>query len=126
MESVKPYRESRPWGEFVEFTKNSTSTVKIITVMPGEALSLQTHKHRDEFWHVISGDGTIQIGSSRLAAKPGDEFFAARGTAHRMEGGEAPLQILEISFGEFDEADISRLEDRYGRAGAAGPADQKA
>jgi len=115
MQSPKPYREKRPWGEFVEFTKNSASTVKIITVNPSEALSLQKHANRDEFWHVISGDGFITIGSERLAARPGDEYFAPRGTVHRMEGGSAALSILEISFGQFDEGDIMRLEDRYGR-----------
>jgi mannose-6-phosphate isomerase-like protein (cupin superfamily) len=115
MQSPKPYREVRPWGEFVEFTKNSPSTVKIITVKPGEALSLQHHAGRDEFWRILSGDGFITIGEDRIAAHPGDEYFAPRGTNHRMEGGATPLSILEISFGQFDENDIVRLDDRYGR-----------
>ena len=116
MESPKPYRETRPWGEFVEFTKNIPSTVKIITVQPGQALSLQFHHQRDEFWRVLSGDGFIQIGDNRLPAAAGGEFFAPRETKHRMEGGNEPLIILEISFGAFDENDIVRVEDRYGRA----------
>jgi mannose-6-phosphate isomerase-like protein (cupin superfamily) len=115
MQSPKPYRESRPWGEFVEFTKNTSSTVKIITVKPGEALSLQHHAHRDEFWHVLSGDGFVTVGADRMSAKVGDEYFAPRGTNHRMEGGAEPLSILEISFGQFDEDDIVRLDDKYGR-----------
>ncbi len=115
MESPKPYREERPWGEFVEFSKNTSSTVKIITIKPGEALSLQYHHHRDEFWRVLSGNGTLQIGTDRLPALPGKEFFAPRETPHRMEGGTEPLVILEISFGDFDEKDIVRTEDRYGR-----------
>jgi mannose-6-phosphate isomerase-like protein (cupin superfamily) len=115
MQPPKPYREKRPWGEFVEFTKNTPSTVKIITVSPGEALSLQKHHQRDEFWRVLSGDGFITIGSERIAAHSGQEYFAPRETDHRMEGGAEPLVILEISFGAFDESDIVRLEDRYGR-----------
>lgn len=110
-----PYREERPWGEFVEFTKNTPSTVKILTVKPGEALSLQKHSSRDEFWRVLSGDGYITIGSDRVPASAGQEYFAPRQTDHRMEGGSEPLVILEISFGEFDESDIVRLDDRYGR-----------
>lgn len=121
MESPKPYREVRPWGEFVEFTKNTPSTVKIITVKPGEALSLQKHKHRDEFWRVLSGDGFITVGSERIPTEAGKEYFAPRETDHRMEGGSQPLVILEISFGEFDEADIVRLDDRYGRSGHSSP-----
>jgi mannose-6-phosphate isomerase len=111
----KPYREERPWGEFIEFTRDRPSTVKIITVKPGEALSLQRHKERDEFWHIISGNGTIQIGKERIAAVAGADFFAPRGTDHRMEGGSESLVILEISFGKFDENDITRIDDRYGR-----------
>jgi mannose-6-phosphate isomerase len=31
--------------------------------------------------------------------------------------GEGAVRILEVSFGEFDEDDIVRLEDVYGRIG---------
>ena len=116
MESPKPYREKRPWGEFVEFTKNIPSTVKIISVMPGQALSLQYHHKRDEFWHVLGGNGSIQIGDKLFTAEPGSNHFAPRETDHRMIGGTEMLSILEISFGEFDENDIVRKEDRYGRS----------
>jgi mannose-6-phosphate isomerase-like protein (cupin superfamily) len=91
--------------------------VKIITVNPGEALSLQHHRNRDEFWHVLSGEGFITIGTERITAKAGDDHFVPRETAHRMEASSSPLVILEIAFGEFDENDIVRLEDRYGRVG---------
>jgi mannose-6-phosphate isomerase len=39
-------------------------------------------------------------------------------TTHRLcaVGGKR-VRVLEISFGEFDEEDIVRLEDAYGRAG---------
>lgn len=117
MQPPKPYQEKRPWGEFVEYTRNTTSTVKIITVNPGEALSLQHHHDRDEFWHIISGDGNIQIGEQKLKAVVGADHFVPKKTPHRLEAGALPLVILEISFGKFDENDIVRLEDRYGRTG---------
>jgi mannose-6-phosphate isomerase len=112
----QPYREERPWGEFIEYTRNTPSTVKIITVNPGEALSLQHHHNRDEFWHVISGEGTLHIGDTEIVARPGENHFVTRETKHRMTGGSIPLVILEISLGEFDENDIVRLDDRYGRS----------
>ncbi len=113
--SLTPYQENRPWGTFREFTKNEKSTVKIITVKPNEALSLQTHKNRDEFWHVIVGSGSITKGTEVLEAIVGKEFFIPRTTAHRIEGGPEGLSILEIATGDFDENDITRLNDRYGR-----------
>ncbi|MES2215982.1 MAG: phosphomannose isomerase type II C-terminal cupin domain [Patescibacteria group bacterium] len=113
----QPYHEKRPWGEFVEFTKNTLSTVKIITVNPGESLSLQRHTGRDEFWHVISGEGSATIGEESVPLHAGDNHFVPRETNHRLSGGSVSLSILEISLGDFDENDIVRLEDRYGRIG---------
>ena len=34
---------------------------------------------------------------------------------HRLEAKENNVQILEIAFGDFEESDIIRLEDLYGR-----------
>ena len=113
---LPPYeKEVRPWGEFERFTLNEPSTVKIITVNAGEEFSLQTHAHRDEFWRVLSGSGTMTINDQTLEAKPGDSIYSARGTKHRAHGGPDGLVFLEIAFGVFDEKDITRLEDKYGR-----------
>ena len=108
-------KEIRPWGNFERFTLNETSTVKIITVNPGEAFSLQTHARRTEFWKILKGSGTITVGEVVHEAVESDEFLVSVGQAHRAEGGTDGLQFLEIAFGEFDESDITRLEDRYGR-----------
>lgn len=117
MERLPNYhKEERPWGNFERFTLNEKSTVKIITVRGGEAFSLQSHKHRDEFWRILSGSGTITQNGQVREARPGSEFWITNGTEHRMEGGPEGLTFLEISFGEFDEGDIIRIEDRYGRA----------
>lgn len=109
-------RGVRPWGEFERFTLNEPSTVKIITVKPNEAFSLQQHEHRDEEWKILRGSGTITIGDTTKEVREGEEFFVARGTKHRIAGGPNGITFLEISFGQFDEKDITRLEDRYGRA----------
>lgn len=116
MQPLKPYQEKRPWGGFIEYTRNTPSTVKIITVNPGEAFSLQTHHNRDEFWHILSGEGVVTIGDQKIPAQIGDDHFIPRETPHRMEASSSPLVFLEISFGEFSEEDITRLEDKYGRA----------
>jgi mannose-6-phosphate isomerase-like protein (cupin superfamily) len=110
-----PYREKRPWGDFVEFIRNTTCTVKIITVNPGQSLSLQFHQNRDEFWHVISGNGKVQIGEEMIDVSTGSEHFISKLTKHRIHGGTEILQLLEISYGDFDENDITRIEDNYGR-----------
>ena len=117
MEELKHYsKEERPWGNFERFTLNEKTTVKIVTVNAGESISLQTHEHRDEFWRVIKGSGVMRIGETDNAAKEGDAFFSPRHSKHRVTGGPEGLAFLDIAFGDFDENDIDRLEDLYGRA----------
>lgn len=110
------YTENRPWGSFKRFTNNEKSTVKILFVNPNEKLSLQYHNHRKEFWRIIAGNPQIQIGDKIITTKIGDEFEIPEKTNHRIIGGNEKAEILEISFGEFNENDIVRLEDQYGRS----------
>lgn len=110
------YEELRPWGIFRCFTYNKVSTVKIITVNPGQKLSLQLHHHRDELWVVL--DSGLQVTLEDRIWKPEayEEIYILRGTQHRAEGvGKTPSRWLEIAFGNFDEQDIVRLDDQYGR-----------
>jgi len=109
------HHENRPWGNFQRFTANQPSTVKLITVNENEAFSLQYHSKRDEFWHILSGSGIVTVGADEFPAKKGDEFFIPAKTNHRARGGVGGLLFLEIGFGEYDEEDIVRLEDNYGR-----------
>jgi mannose-6-phosphate isomerase-like protein (cupin superfamily) len=107
--------DKRPWGEFEQFTLNEPTTVKIITVLPDQAFSLQRHHNRDEFWKIISGDGLITIEDVTQPIELGRVYEIPRGTIHRITGGSSPVIFLEVAFGVFDENDIERLEDNYGR-----------
>jgi mannose-6-phosphate isomerase-like protein (cupin superfamily) len=107
--------DRRPWGFFRQFTDNEASTIKILNVDADKKLSLQYHHERDEFWTVLSGNPLLTIGDKIENAKAGDEFFIPKETIHRIETPEGGAQLLEIAFGEFDENDIVRIEDDYGR-----------
>ncbi len=123
---IHRYYEERPWGSFTQFISNTPATVKLITVAPKQSLSLQYHAKRREFWHVLSGDGTVVLGTKKHTAKEGEEFIIEKGVTHRMRAGSKGLIILEIATGRFDESDIVRLEDAYGRAKKrASPVSQK-
>ena len=111
----KVFQVERPWGNFRQFTLNEPSTIKIVTVRPNEILSLQSHTHRSEFWHVISGSGTVQIGEVKKNTIVGDEHEIAIGEKHRLGAGPDGIQVLEIAIGDFDEEDIVHYEDKYGR-----------
>ncbi len=116
MEDFKPFTIERPWGNFRQFTHNNVSTVKIITVKPNEQLSLQSHTKRAEFCKIISGSGTMEVGDKKYNAKEGDEYYIPVNAKHRTTAGPSGLSLLEIDSGDFDENDITRYEDKYGRA----------
>lgn len=112
---VNPLHEERPWGSFDRLVSGKPVTVKLITVASGEAFSKQVHHKRDEFWRIISGEGIVEIDEEKKHAKIGDNFWIPQGTTHRLSAGGRDVVFLELSFGDFDENDITRLEDKYGR-----------
>jgi mannose-6-phosphate isomerase len=107
----------RPWGQFAQYTLNEQSTVKIITVEPQQRLSVQFHHNRDEMWVALDGGLIATINEEQRVMVPGQEIFIERGAVHTVENrGYETARFLEISFGFFDEADIVRISDKYGRA----------
>jgi mannose-6-phosphate isomerase-like protein (cupin superfamily) len=112
---MKTLTVEKPWGKFEQFTHDEISTVKIITVNAGGSLSLQKHEGRTEFWYVISGHPTVTLGDHVVQANPGDELNIEKKEPHRLEAPKDMVQVLEIAHGIFDESDITRLEDKYGR-----------
>lgn len=106
----------RPWGEFMQLACNTPVTVKIITIEPGQRLSLQRHEQRGELWQILDGPIDVTIGTFERMATPGEIVWIPQGTVHRMTNcGETAGRVLELAFGEFDEDDIERLDDDYGR-----------
>jgi len=105
----------KPWGQFEQFTLNEQTTVKILSVDKGGSLSAQHHKNRSEFWRVISGHPLVTIDKEAKTATPGEEFDIGKMQSHRLEAPIDDVQILEIAYGTFDEDDIIRTEDKYGR-----------
>lgn len=112
---IEIYQEERPWGNFRRFINNTSSTVKIITVNANEELSLQSHNKRREFWRVIRGSGVFFVDDVSNGVAEGSEQYVPLGSKHKMSAGVNGMEVLEIGLGEFDEADIVRYEDKYGR-----------
>jgi mannose-1-phosphate guanylyltransferase/mannose-1-phosphate guanylyltransferase/mannose-6-phosphate isomerase len=115
MEKINIYQEERPWGNFRQFTHNIPSTIKIITVKPNESLSLQSHEKRTEFWRTIKGEGIAYIDGEEYNIKDGDEHTILVHQKHSLSAGPLGVQVLEIATGDFDENDIVRYQDKYGR-----------
>ena len=115
IKKFQPFQDERPWGYFRQFCQNTPVTVKIIGIKLKERFSLQSHAKREEFWRVIGGQGVAEIGDNRREIKTGEEMIVPPGVKHRLTAGATGLEIMEISSGDFDENDITRYEDKYGR-----------
>lgn len=106
----------KPWGEFINLWQKGIN-IKIISLEPRKRLSLQSHRFRDEVWFLLSGNLDCQLGEKKFRMKKGVPYLIPRNVKHRLSAPEKAGKILEISFGKFDEKDIIRYEDDYGRAG---------
>lgn len=110
--------DNRPWGRWEVLETGPGFAVKRISVSPGGILSLQLHHYRSEHWVIVAGRARVTRGDAVLDLGPGAHVHIPVGTAHRIENpGTEPMEFIEVQQGEkLDEADIVRLDDRYGRS----------
>ena len=108
----------RPWGFYKTTVLNDYFQSKVISVKPGQQLSLQSHNHREEHWIVGHGTGTVQIEKSIINVGCGSSLFIPMGAKHRLTNTDKKdnLIITEVQIGDYlGEDDIVRYEDIYGR-----------
>ena len=107
----------KPWGSYKTFEKDKGFLVKRITIAPGEALSLQSHKHRSEHWLVVSGVATVECDGETSYLNQNESICIPQGAKHRLSNeNEEILKVVEIQFGKhLHEEDITRYEDKYQR-----------
>jgi mannose-6-phosphate isomerase len=106
----------RPWGRFWQYAHNQAVTVSLMQVEPGQSLSLQAHRKRAELWIVLDEGACIEVNGETFFPKAGEEFWIGANVAHRLKGAEAPVRVLEVAFGDWQQADIQRFDDQYHRS----------
>ena len=106
---------TRPWGAFEQYATNQEVTVSLMTVQPGQRLSLQAHTGRAELWIALDEGAQVQIGEQTLHPRQGEELWIPANTPHRLAAGKQPVRVLEIAFGNWQQADIKRFDDDYAR-----------
>jgi mannose-1-phosphate guanylyltransferase/mannose-6-phosphate isomerase len=111
---------TRPWGAFKQYAFNEEVTVSLMTVQPGQRLSLQSHTGRAELWIVLDAGAVVQVGDCVSTHRAGDEIWIPAQTRHRLSGppagpGATAVRVLEVAFGNWQQADITRYEDDFQR-----------
>jgi mannose-6-phosphate isomerase len=107
----------RPWGSFKQYAFNQDCTVSLMTVQPGQRLSLQSHTGRAELWIILDDGAVVQVGDSVTVCRHGDEIWIPNNERHRLSGppSGSPVRVLEVAFGNWQQADIARYEDDFKR-----------
>lgn len=117
----------KPWGNYTVMWNDLSDSkphfqVKRLEIHPGQAISLQSHDNRDEYWTIIRGQGKVVLGTyhtgfQEIQAHPGTQIVVPKRVLHRATNvGLEDLVVLEAQLGKVDEKDITRYEDMYGRA----------
>lgn len=109
--------EFRPWGDFEVLGDSDRFKSKILRVRPGQQLSYQSHRHRQEHWVVVAGHPQVVLDGEIVALSPGEHIHIPQGARHRIRNpGEEVVEIVEVQLGDyFGEDDIVRYEDDYDR-----------
>ena len=113
----------RPWGTFNDLHRGDGFKVKHIVVNPGQALSLQSHRHRAEHWVVLRGTARVTRDGDTFELSENQTTYIPLGARHRLANpGAVPLEVMEVQTGGYlEEDDIVRYEDVYGRMGSGDP-----
>jgi mannose-6-phosphate isomerase-like protein (cupin superfamily) len=123
-------KEERPWGEFEVLAEFNVDTdmysdlegtdvvIKKITVKPGQRLSYQSHEQRREKWVFVQGRGVVVKDDQESWVSKGSVVQIRQGVKHRIQNKHESVDLVfvEVCEGTFDEKDIIRYSDDYGRA----------
>ena len=108
-------RIERPWGSFEQYAFNEPVTVSLMTVNPGRRLSLQSHTGRAELWIVLDAGGVVEVGETVYHPSPGEHIWIRANEKHRLSSAGPTVRVLEVAFGNWQQADITRYEDDFNR-----------
>ena len=106
---------TRPWGSFSQYANNQDVTVSLMTVLPNQRLSLQSHTGRAELWIVLDNGAEVQVNDQKLHPKAGDEIWIPAEARHRLSSLGHTVRVLEVAFGNWQQEDIARFDDDYAR-----------
>lgn len=118
MYKLTSIRTDKPWGNFIQYVLNDKCTVKVLTCDPGQKLSLQRHRYRDELWVALDSGAIVSLDGRSFSIDVGTEVWLPAGSIHRLScssSATTSVRVLEISLGNFSEDDIERLDDMYAR-----------
>lgn len=111
----RPMFEERRWGEYkvmdtADFNDGYKSLVKQLNIHAGKSISYQAHRHRDEVWTFIDGEGELVIDGVKSKIRRGNTIIIRKGVKHAVRA-ITDLTFIEVQSGDLlIEEDIERFE----------------
>ena len=107
----------RPWGSYTVLEDKPGYKIKKLEVKPRKRLSLQSHKHRNEHWVIVSGTATITNNGQQFTLNENESTYIKAGDKHRIANDtDEPLIVIETQVGSYTgEDDIERFDDDFMR-----------
>lgn len=114
----RPMFEERRWGEYkvvntAEFSDGYKSLTKQLKIKSGKGISYQIHRHRDEVWTFIDGEGELVLDGIRSTVGRGDTVTIKKGVKYAVKA-LSDLTFIEVQSGDLlVEEDIERLDYKW-------------
>lgn len=111
----RPMFEERRWGEYkvvdtIEFADGHKALTKQLMIRAGKHISYQVHRHRDEVWTFIDGEGQLVLDGVTTRIGRGETVCIRKGVKHAVKA-ISDLRFIEVQSGDLlIEEDIERFE----------------
>ena len=89
----------KSWGSFRVLDVEAGSMTIKVTLNEGHSMNYHNHKHRDEVWVVISGEGRTVIDGVEQPVKVGDVVTMPAGCCHTVMA-KTELKLIEVQIGK--------------------------
>ncbi|MBI1209879.1 MAG: cupin domain-containing protein [Alphaproteobacteria bacterium] len=102
----------RQWGDYLILAIGPSYKVKVLTLRPSAAISLQRHTRRSEHWVVLEGEAEAVVNDKIFAMRANDALDVPCGAIHRLKNiGTTALRVVEVQSGSYvEEDDIERFD----------------
>ena len=94
----------------VEFPDGYKTLTKQLKIKSGKGISYQVHRHRDEVWTFVDGEGMLVLDDEVTKIGRGDTVCIRKGVKHAVKA-VTDLLFIEVQSGDLlVEEDIERFD----------------